>query len=92
MESGTIEQLAAAKRDARAIPMDTGFTVSGDGEWRKYAGRTAVRRRNGGYHERDGVSMVLVDAVTHTTIVAEASDLAPLGVLEQPNLEFEDSP
>lgn len=92
MEQGTIEHLADAKRDARRIPMDTAFTVSGEGDWRLYAGQTVVRRRNGGYHERDGVSMVLVDAVIHTTIVAEASDLAPLGVLEQPNLEFEEYP
>ncbi|MTD33993.1 hypothetical protein [Paludibacterium denitrificans] len=44
MEHGTIEHLAAAKRDARRIPMDTAFTVNGEGDWKLYAGQTVVRR------------------------------------------------
>lgn len=88
MNPGTAEQLALAQDDARLIPFDTLFSVNSDGDWKHLSGQTVTRRRNGGICEQKAVSMILIDAATHKTIAASATDLAAFGKPGQPNLDF----
>ncbi|KJV33242.1 hypothetical protein VI06_03350 [Aquitalea magnusonii] len=88
MKHGTAEQLEAAKEDARLIPFDTLFSVNSDGDWKHMSGQTVTRRRNGGICEQEAVSMILINAATHKTIAASATDLAAYGKPGQPNLDF----
>lgn len=85
MTPGTAADLDAARDDARRLPFDTLFSISPDGDWKHLAGRTVHRRKNGGYAEPGGVSFI-VHSTTHQTIIATASDLAPLGAAHQGQL------
>ncbi|MBP4051973.1 hypothetical protein J9978_21080 [Chromobacterium violaceum] len=89
MTPGTSEQLAAASHDARALPFDTIFVIGAAGDWKHLAGQRVHRRRNGGFFLPDGVSMLLIDAPTHQTIIAQASDLITPGSTDQGALSLE---